>query len=331
MARKLRLQFPGAIYHVTFRGNAGQAIFKDDRDRMRLTERVAESATDFGVRVYLYCWMSNHGHLLVETPSANLSRFMSSVLTGYTVYYNQRHGRSGHLMQGRFKSPLVSGDAYLLKLSRYIHLNPVSVKRWRVRSVRARAKELAEYKWSSYRGYVGLGLAEPWVCHAPILAMIPGGGGAAGYREYVEAGLRDPDGGFVRQVAGAALALGPAAFCQRMQREHERLAGRRAKREDVSLRQVRDWELAEKVLHEVCAGLGVAIADVRRRRRDGTARGIVALALLRRCGLSERTIAEELGVGSGAAVSYLIRRAKARAATESAVQTVLKRFAMPKA
>ncbi len=113
MARKLRVQCAGAIYHVTFRGNARQAIFVDDRDRERLTARVAESAEDFGVRIYLYCWMGNHGHLLIETPAGNLSAFMASVLTGYTVYFNLRHGRCGHLMQGRFKSPLVAGDDYL--------------------------------------------------------------------------------------------------------------------------------------------------------------------------------------------------------------------------
>ena len=87
MARKLRVQFPGALYHVTFRGNARRAIFKCSDDYDRLTWRVAESANDYGVRVYMYCWMPNHGHLLVETPAPNLSEFMRSVLTGYTTYY----------------------------------------------------------------------------------------------------------------------------------------------------------------------------------------------------------------------------------------------------
>lgn len=140
MARKLRIQFNGAIYHVTFRGNARQPIFADDRDRERLTARVAESAEDFDVRVYLYCWMGNHGHMLVETPRGNLSVFMGSVLTGYTVYFNLRHRRCGHLMQGRFGSMLVSGDAYLLRLSRYVHLNPVSVEAWRGRPLEERGR-----------------------------------------------------------------------------------------------------------------------------------------------------------------------------------------------
>ncbi|MDD5705614.1 MAG: transposase, partial [Kiritimatiellae bacterium] len=164
MARRLRIQFAGAIYHVTFRGNAQQDIFGDDRDRERLTGRVAESAVDFGVRVYMYCWMRNHGHMLVETPGGNLSAFMGSVLTGYAVYYNLRHETGGHLMQGRFGATLVSGDSYLLRLSRYIHLSPVAVAEWAGRALQDRRAQLRSYAWSSYRGYAGLAPVPEWLC-----------------------------------------------------------------------------------------------------------------------------------------------------------------------
>ncbi len=142
MARKLSVLFAGTMYHVTFRGNARQAIFGDDGDRERLTGRVGESAEDFGVRIYQYGWMGNHGHLLVETPAANLSAFMHKVQTAYTVYFNLRHRRAGHLMQGRFNSTLVQGGEYLLKLSRYIHLNPVFVGRLKAAALEARLKAL---------------------------------------------------------------------------------------------------------------------------------------------------------------------------------------------
>jgi REP element-mobilizing transposase RayT len=318
MARKLRVQFPGAIYHVTFRGNARQAIFTDDEDRGRLVRRVAESAADFGVRIYLYCWMANHGHLLVETPAGNLSAFMGSVLTGYTVYYNLRHGRSGHLMQGRFKSPLVSGDDYLLRLSRYIHLNPVQIKPWTERPLKERIRHLRQYRWSSYRGYAGLGPVEAWVCREPLLTMTPGRGGETRrYGRYVEAGLRRPDESFVKEVADATLALGAQTFCDRIMREHEGLVGRRGKREDVSLRSVRFVEPAEAVLKETCSQLGVAVEEIRRRRRDGTQRALVALALVRRSGLTQRDVASRLGLSSGSAVSHLIRQLKQRACTDA--------------
>lgn len=332
MARKLRVQFPGAIYHVTFRGNARQVIFADDRDRERLTERVAESVADFGVRVYLYCWMENHGHLLVETPAGNLSAFMSSVLTGYTVYYNLRHGRSGHLMQGRFRSPLVAGNDYLLRLSRYIHLNPAQVGPWAGKPLEERVGRLRGYGWSSYRGYAGLGPAEEWVCREPLLALTPGHGEERGrYRRYVESGLRRPDEVFVREVAEASLALGPEDFRQRVMRQHQDLVDHRVTREDVSLRHVRVTEPVDTVLMEVCEELGVPVGELQRRRRDASNRALAALALVRRSGMTEREVAARLGLGSGAAVSYLIRRIKDRAREDATTARLVEKVSWRRA
>lgn len=329
MARKLRLQFNGAIYHVTFRGNARQPIFADDRDRERLTARVAESAEDFDVRVYLYCWMGNHGHMLVETPRGNLSVFMGSVLTGYTVYFKLRHRRCGHLMQGRFGSMLVSGDAYLLRLSRYVHLNPVSVEAWRGRPLEERRARLRSYEWSSFRAYAGLTAGSEWVCRAPLLAMTPGKGAQeTRYRRYVEEGLRRPDDAFKREITGSVLALGPEEFRLRVQREHEAQVGRRAKREDVSLRHARTFEKPASVMSEVCDALGIRLADLRRRRRDGLHRGIAALALIRRCGLTQREAAAEIGLSSGSAVSYLARLVKARCRADEDTAELVRRLTL---
>src|SRR3954452_14733921 len=123
MARALRIQFEGAIYHVTVRGNERRRIFYDDRDRERFLKVLAQAQELHGMRLYLVCLMPNHFHLLVETPAGNLSAFMGRFLTGYVVYYNRRHNRVGHLTQGRYKAQLVEGNDHLLKLTRYIHLN----------------------------------------------------------------------------------------------------------------------------------------------------------------------------------------------------------------
>jgi REP element-mobilizing transposase RayT len=130
MARRPRIAFEGAIYHIAFRGNGRQNIFLDDGDRGRFLESLAERVERYGVRLFLYCLMDNHGHLLVETPKANISAFMGSLLTSYTTYFNRKHQRVGHVTEGRYKSPLVEGDEYLLRLSRYIHQNPVHVAGW---------------------------------------------------------------------------------------------------------------------------------------------------------------------------------------------------------
>ncbi len=146
MARQLRIEYDGAFYHVTARGNERREIYRDDQDRNRFLEYLQTSHKRFGIKIHAYCLMDNHYHLLIETPRANISRCMQYINTAYTVYYNVRHNRTGHLFQGRYKAVLVEKDEYLLELSRYIHLNPV-------RAGIVRIPE--QYQWSSYRYYKG--------------------------------------------------------------------------------------------------------------------------------------------------------------------------------
>ncbi len=324
MARRLRVQFPGAVYHVTFRGNGRASIFGDDADRVRLTERVAESAVDYGVRVLMYCWMSNHGHLLVETPLGNLSAFMGSVLTGYTVYYNLRHGSCGHLMQGRFMSVVVEGDRYLLRLSRYVHLNPVHVRAVARKPEAERVAYLRGYPWSSYREYAGLDKPSGWVETLPLLALVAGlGSSPARYRRYVESAIVDGDPEFVEEMEKSPLAIGDESFVRHVESRYAALAASGKRREDVVLRQCRGFEPVESVIADACGKLGVDEADVLSSRRDGTKRGIVALALIRRCGLTQRDTAERLGLASGSAVGYLTRKVKSSAQCDPALQRQL--------
>jgi REP element-mobilizing transposase RayT len=107
MARPIRIEYEGAVYHVTLRGNERKPIFKTDADRERFIRTLSDSVDRFDIRLYLYCLMHNHVHLVLETPRANLSRFMHRLQTAYTVYFNRRHRRCGHLMQGRFGASLV--------------------------------------------------------------------------------------------------------------------------------------------------------------------------------------------------------------------------------
>ena len=132
MARQLRIEYPGAWYHVTSRGNERGSIFRLDKDRTRFLKTVAESAELFRVEVHCYVLMSNHFHFLLRTLESNLSRFMQRFNTAYTRYFNLRHRRSGHLYQGRYKAIVVEADEYLLEVSRYLHLNPVKLKKNRL-------------------------------------------------------------------------------------------------------------------------------------------------------------------------------------------------------
>jgi len=147
MARPLRIEYPGALYHITTRGNARASIFKDDADRQAFLRILSKVIERHQWLCHAYCLMGNHYHLLIETPKANLSPGMRQLNGIYTQAFNRRHIRVGHVLQGRFKAILVDKDSYLLELCRYIVLNPV----------RANMVKLPKsYPWSSYRVTAGL-------------------------------------------------------------------------------------------------------------------------------------------------------------------------------
>ncbi|MBU1694197.1 MAG: transposase [Verrucomicrobia bacterium] len=315
MARRLRLLIEGGIYHVTCRGNRRQEIFRDDADRRRLLERLAESAETFGVRIYLYCLMSNHVHLLVETPRGNLGRFMGSVLTGYTVYFNHRHRQVGHLFQGRYGAQVAEGDAYLLRLSRYIHLNPVQIASWARRGKDESRTYLRTYRWSSYAGYAGLRKAEEWLDRATILELVPHPKAVKAeiaYRRYVEAGLAQTDEEFRGLMVGRPLAVGSSDFCAEMQRRYERIMSGPRRAEDASFRRVGSKASLAEVRAGVCKALDCDEALLQRRKEGGAARGLWAWALQKHAGLTQREIAGLLGLTTGAAVSALLIRHRAQ-------------------
>ena len=150
MARPLRLEFPGAVYHLTGRGNARQRIFFGDADRQLFLDTLAAVVGRYGWICHAYCLMANHYHLLVETSKPNLSLGMRQLNGIYTQAFNRRHERVGHLFQGRFKAILVEKESYLLELCRYIVLNPIRIDGNALTGT---------WKWSSYRATAGLASA----------------------------------------------------------------------------------------------------------------------------------------------------------------------------
>jgi REP element-mobilizing transposase RayT len=145
------------------RGNERREVFRDEKDRRRFMETLAEAAAQFGVIVHVYCLMGNHYHLVLGTPQPNLARTMAWLQTTYTVRFNRRHRRSGHLFQGRYKAQLVEADAYAQELVRYIHLNPVRSRGKRGVIAAERARELDRYRWSSHRDYAGWRRKPAWL------------------------------------------------------------------------------------------------------------------------------------------------------------------------
>lgn len=162
MARKQRIHYSGAFYHVILRGNAGEPIFFSDNDRYRLYLILQYAVEKFRCRIHAYCLMRNHIHLVMQVEDVPLSRIMQNISLRFTKWINYTRSRTGHLFQGRYKALLVDADAYLLELVRYVHLNPV----------RAGATATPdEYPWSGHRGYLGTEQI-PWLTTELVLSML---------------------------------------------------------------------------------------------------------------------------------------------------------------
>jgi putative transposase len=170
MARPLRVEYPGAVYHVVNRGNQRARVFHTVWHHQRFLKTLEEFAPGFDVGVYCYCLMPNHFHLLLCIREANLSRFMQSLLTAYTVSSNRRDGGAGHVFQGRLKAHLVEAQRYLSEASRYIHLNPVRTATTHDLDLEQRRAALYEFRWSSLAMLIGVQKAPQWIDVEPVLS-----------------------------------------------------------------------------------------------------------------------------------------------------------------
>ena len=315
MARQLRVEFPGAIYHVTVRmlGNwkkEKNALFEDDVDRERLLLSLAERVEQHQIRLYLYCLMTNHIHLVFETPEGNCSKFMHALSTAYTVYFNLRHERHGHLFDGRYKAKLVEGDEYLLALSRYVHLNPVRVGKMQNKPLSERVGYLRRYPWSSYTSYIGQRKALDFVEYGPVLAEM--GGRQAQrprrYRNFVETGLAEDDEDFQVALKESPRCIGGEAFRGWVDEFYQKIIEGHRVPEDVAFRHTTEPLPVDVILKTVAEVLKVDVGALLKRRRNSPLRAVAARMLIRFGGQSQRQAALHLGLGTGGAVSAQVRR-----------------------
>jgi REP element-mobilizing transposase RayT len=207
MARPLRLEFEGAIYHVTARGDRREPIFQDDSDRRMLLRIVGQAMERFDAKAYAYCLMANHYHFVLGTHRANLSRLMRHINGVFTQAYNRCHTQVGHLFQGRFQALLVDKDAYFLEVCRYVDLNPVRA---------GMVARPGDWPWSSYRAHVGQAPTPDWLDGTALHRQLSAesGHGPRGYARFVAAGK----GVRLWDVAlSGQIYVGDALFVRRMQ------------------------------------------------------------------------------------------------------------------
>jgi putative transposase len=286
MARPLRIEYAGAYYHVMNRGNRRQIVFGEPRDYELFLSRLGQFREQFDVSLLCYCCMPNHFHLYVQTRQANLSRFMQSLLTSFTISLNRRHQSNGHIFQGRFAAHLVENEAYGAEVSRYIHLNPVRTQALRQAPAGVRRRALREFAWSSYAACIGLSRPSAWFDPA---ALLSDWGSSRRiqmrqYGRYVEEGLlRDLENPLVRVRLDAQTILGTEPFLDRIRRAY--LLTRTAdKREQPAFEQARRSIPFEAVVQCVSRQYGVQPESLLTRRgSDRRARQLLIYAV---CGYS---------------------------------------------
>lgn len=299
MARPWRIQYTNAMYHIMSRGVARGEVFCADEDYHKFLEYLEKTSEKFQLEVFAFVLMRNHYHLLLRTKEANLSRAMQWLQTSYSVYFNRKHRRSGHLFQGRYKSILVGDDAYWRGLSFYIHLNPVRA---------GMVRELEEYKWSSYHDYVKTKKIHHWVSCEEILKGL-GKDEKESRAEYRKL-IREKSGQekkFLDEVK-YGLILGSEEFVSWVQKKFiNRLSARDAELPQKTM--VGDNGIVEKVLDEVARCFEVERGQLlqRKRRVPQRARDVCMYLLKERSGLDNKRIGEVFGVSLSAVTKAALR------------------------
>ncbi|MCX6340125.1 MAG: transposase [Candidatus Aureabacteria bacterium] len=315
MARSLRIEYSNAWYHVTSRGNEGVVIFRDDNDRKHFLQVLTESLKLFKVQLHCYVLMTNHFHFLLKTLEANLSRFMQRFSTAYTTYFNLRHQRHGHLYQGRFKAILVDADEYLLQLSRYIHLNPVRLAKYKYFPPEEKAKVLKNYQWSSLCGYIRLKYRDDFMQYGEVLGYMGGDDkkGRERYWQFVWEGLEKELLSPLKETKANAI-LGSDNF---ISWANENFVAHRAPnpRDYTHLKSINRAVPIEEIAAEVAKEYGVRADDIIKSRSKSREARQVLLEISHRLNLRKKNLREmgiELGGISGEAITKIHNRIKNR-------------------
>ena len=297
MARPLRITYPGAFYHVTSRGNERKDIFKSRGDRIKFFEYFDSATQKYSAVIHAFCLMSNHYHLLLETPSGNLSQIMQHINGAYTTYFNVKHARSGHLFQGRYKAILVEIDEYAEELSRYIHLNPVRAKM---------VKTPEEYEWSSYKFYIGKEKPPEWLNRNFILSYF-GKKVSMAQKEYcrfvnavVDAEYDSP----LEKVIGSTL-LGSPGFVTMIKEKF--LSDRNIDKNIPALKELVKKVSMQEIFDEVESVLG---------KQPALARSVKIFFCQRHTGEKLKNIGARFGIGESG-VSQISRRIRDRIKEDS--------------
>jgi putative transposase len=289
MARPLRIQFPGALYHITNRGNGRKAIFKDNTDRKEFLAILSQSILTYNVCLHSFVLMKNHWHFLAQTPLGNLSDFMRHFNITYTSYFNRRHNRVGNLYQGRYQSFLVEQDSYLSMVSQYIHLNPVKITGFKRMQINEKLQYLWKYEWSSLPGFTNQSKQLECVDYDTVLAEYSGNN-PAGRKMYKKQIIENLAKGLEvkGQIVGQSI-LGDENFVSWVK---ENFLEKKKDREKPGVGKIHKYLSLKDVLKIVEKATNIKEST----KSVGTNRQIVMTMLYKYAGLNNREIGELMNI-----------------------------------
>ncbi len=296
MARKPRIEFPHAFYHVIVRGNQRRKVFWQKEDYEDYLSRLKLYRDKFDFAIYAYCLMPNHVHLLIETGDVPLSKIMQSLQFSYTQSFNRRNKKIGHLFQGRYKAIICDKDAYLLELIRYIHLNPA-----RSRLV----NKPQEYHWSSHREYIG----EPVIIDATAIGLFGRSKTSAinAYTKFVQDGLKEGHREDYYRLKDQRV-LGEDDFAEELIKKAEGWQGSY-------------WNIEmSEIIEKTCEAFGadpLLLRSVRRGRKEALAKGVATILAKKLCGITLRKAGEFFN-RTEQAMSNLLRRVEMKTVVDNA-------------
>jgi putative transposase len=302
MARPLRIEYPGAYYHIMNRGLSRRDIFSEDKGRGQFLDLLSDISRLWKIEIYAYCLMDNHYHLLVQTPKGGLSRAMRHLDGIYTQKFNRSHHRDGPLFRGRYKAILIDAEEYFLSVVRYIHQNPVQA---------GVVSDMDRYRWSSHRGYLYQSERPQWLNTRSVLSRF---GRLKEYREFMHSEMEKEVVDFYKGPYQRPI-LGDRGFVELVR---ERL-GDRARVEEEKPESRRVFGLgAEQIARVTAKVYGRRLEELRRKRRgeQNEARSM-AMYLCRALGGHKHSeIGRVLGLEKTSSVSSACLRMKARVAAE---------------
>jgi REP element-mobilizing transposase RayT len=315
MARPLRIQYPGAYYHVTCRGNDRKNIFFDQRDHIMFLKKLSISLDIYNVELLAFVLMQNHFHFLVTTPEGNLSEFMRHFNISYTSAFNRKHHRVGHLYQGRYKSFLIDVDNYLLEVSRYIHLNPVRSEKFKKKSITEKWNLLSKRNPSSLSGYFSAVKRKDFVNYHTVLEYMGGDNkeGREAYKKFIGSGLKQNLKNPLELGKGSGI-IGEADFVNWIKKMF--IKNKESSREQPALRELQKMFDPKELIIHVCDLMEMNEDEICRKGRNSIERAMLMEMLYRFCNITQPEIGNLVGGIDYSAVSLARQRLQVRLTQE---------------